>query len=223
MSQSIDRDREDSGPGTLPESNPQHFKSGPSDAHAQNPYFQPGYSALRLEQVQHMHSDADRTKLINSLADDIVTTFLAVRSYHDKGILSDDNILQIDAVLKTIGHNNQKAQERLERKLGRLKLRHRQLQRDYVHLARGMDAMGTKYAARIASLENRVHALKTQLQGVKSGGLLRQSRSRRATRFDRMSVSGSSTRNEKKEDPELAATKSGKKEAGEGNENNVLP
>ncbi|KAF7714549.1 Uncharacterized protein PECH_006095 [Penicillium ucsense] len=209
MSQPKDTGRENLGPGPLtpPERGAQVPRSKPHDYAASDPEFVPGFSFLRVEQARRMAKDEDRTRLINSITDDIVATVIKIRSYFKTGVLSDDNIYQLDTVLQTIGHNNLKAQERLERKLRRLERKHCRLQQEYVRLARGMDAMGTKYTARLASLEHRTNTLRNRLDWLETGGQLHESRSRRKTALPQTL--------EKKESPELMAIKI---EATEGTE-----
>jgi hypothetical protein len=167
-----------------------------------NPDFVPGYSVLRLEQVKHLSNEKDKTRLMNSIVDDIVATITSIHEYHQNGILSDDNIFQVSTMIQNIGYNNLKMQDRLEDKTASLKRQRCQRRRDYQELVQQMDVMGQKYALKVTVLEDRVKVLKKRVAWVEAGGPLRQVGSRLDERVDRCCVEEESGKNEDCDDEE---------------------
>ncbi|KAF3389422.1 hypothetical protein F1880_004493 [Penicillium rolfsii] len=150
-------------------------KSTIFDANASNPDFVPGYSVLRVEQAKHMTNSRDKTRLMNSIVDDIVATISSVTEYHQNGILSDDNIFQVSTMILYIGQTNLKMQDRLENKISRLKRRNFQQRQDYVELTTKMDYMGQTYAAKVEWLKEQVKVLKDRIARVEAQGSRSQS------------------------------------------------
>lgn len=186
---SSDHESEMPGPYTTPESDvpPEKFDIFHYNAH--NPGFIPGYSVLRVERVKHISNSRDKTKLMNSIIDDLVATVTSINEYHKKGILSDENIFQFSTMMCTIGDNNRKIQARLDDKISSLKRQRSQLRADYRDLTRQMDAMGQQYTGKVKALEEQVKTLKKQLAWLEAGGPLRQSQSHTDERVDRRCVS----------------------------------
>ncbi|KAJ5905040.1 uncharacterized protein N7473_001956 [Penicillium subrubescens] len=151
-------------PGTPPRK-PTIFQSN-----ASNPDFVPGYSVLRVEQVKHMSNSRDKTRLMNSIVDDIVASVSSINEYHRNGILSDDNIFQVSTMMQCMGQNNLKMQDRLEDMITRLKRQNTQKHQNYMELAQSMDVMGQMYANKVDWLEQQVRVLKERVASVEAQG-----------------------------------------------------
>jgi hypothetical protein len=177
------------GPRTTPEPEKPPEKPGIFNFNASNPRFIPGYSVLRVEQAKYTSNEKDKTRLVNSIVDDLIASISLINQYHQAGILSNDNIFQFSTMLQHIDNNNTKLQERWDEKIAYLRQDRHQLRQHYRDLVRQMDAMGQKYAARVKALEGQVMALKMRLSWVEAGGLLRLSPSRLNGHADRRCVS----------------------------------
>ncbi|KAJ5379746.1 uncharacterized protein N7496_002174 [Penicillium cataractarum] len=192
-------------PQTTPESGTPPKKHTIFNFNATNPDFVPGYSVLRVEQAKHMTPEA-KTRLMNTIVDDLVASVGLINEYHRNGTLSDENIFQVSTMMQSIRHNNAKVEGRWDEKIERLRRDRRQVQRDYRDLARQMDVMGQKYAGKVKVLEGQVEALKKQIAWMEAGGPLRQSESWLGENVDRRCVS---------EEVDMVETSNGREQMGE--------
>lgn len=154
---------------------------------ASNPDFVPGYSVLRIEQAKRMTNPRDKTRLMNTIVDDIVASVNSINDYHRNGILSDDNVFQVSTMIQCIGQNNHKMQHRLENRIDSLNRQNLRQRQEYVELAQRMDDMGRMYADKVAWLEQQVRVLKDRLAPVEARGPRFRSQKRLDERVERYS------------------------------------
>lgn len=146
-----------------PEAATPHRKSTIFQSNASNPDFVPGYSVLRVEQVKHMTNDKDKTRLMNTIVDDIVASVASIQEYHQNGLLSDENVFQVSTMIQCMGQSSLSVQDQLEKKIASLKRQNIQQRQEYMELAHKMDAMGQTYATKVGRLEEVVRVLKDRI------------------------------------------------------------
>jgi hypothetical protein len=156
-------------------------------SNASNPDFVPGYSVLRVEQVKHMSNSRDKTRLMNTIVDDIVASVGSIDEYHQAGLLSDDNIYQVSTMIQCMGENNLRMQDRLDKRIARLQRQNIQQWRDYMDLTHDMDVMGQTYADKVEKLEEQVRVLRERVARPEAQGPRFQSQKRLDERVERYS------------------------------------
>ncbi|KAJ5174249.1 uncharacterized protein N7482_000126 [Penicillium canariense] len=135
---------------------------------------QPGFNIMRLEGIEQ-HSDEGKTRIMNSIADDMSATFRCIAHHMREGNLDDRHVDGMNSTLENICDANVKYRLKLEHQVERLRTQRRLMRQEYRGFAREIDTMGQRYRGKVQSLASQVKDLQKEvalLTGEK--GLLRQ-------------------------------------------------
>ncbi|KAJ5758288.1 uncharacterized protein N7511_006982 [Penicillium nucicola] len=127
----------------------------------------PGSCALRLENLEAQSSQGKKEPM-QSIAQDICTTFTCIAKYAEAGKLEAQHTNVIDDVIKMIRDTDIKTRHRLEKQERRLRRERDWLRMKHIKVIREINEMSGVYQKKMRDLRDKVRDLNREVQQLRA-------------------------------------------------------
>lgn len=123
---------------------------------------------MRLQNLEQL-TPASKTKLLDSISNDICALLMCIGQHVEAGNLNQQNTEPLDEVIKMIRDTEVGYRRSLERGVRRLQREKRWMRREYRGVVRGAEMLGRTYRGRVQELRGRVGGLRAEMELLRIG------------------------------------------------------